>query len=251
VISIWAESLWGSGDGWRPAVYTLILALAAGHTAILLAAGGKADDQAVRQVRGATILALWILVGLVFVEISSPGPDLGIEVIGVFAVLYLLGVLLLPLVRRSSAIGGSAEGTGVRRKAAAGGRNDGISLSLDHLVIGVADWDRSTAFYRDVLGAEVLELEGARMAYRIGSQQLNAHGPGTEAAPLALDPVRPGNSDLCFAWNGSAAAAVDHLRSAGVEVLAGPVPRDGAHGTGLSVYCRDPDGSLIELIAYG
>ena len=30
---------------------------------------------------------------------------------------------------------------------------------LDHVVIAVSDWERSNAFYRDVLGAEVLELE--------------------------------------------------------------------------------------------
>jgi catechol 2,3-dioxygenase-like lactoylglutathione lyase family enzyme len=35
-----------------------------------------------------------------------------------------------------------------------------------------------------------------------------------------------------------------------VEVETGPVPRDGAAGRGTSVYFRDPDGSLLELIAY-
>jgi catechol 2,3-dioxygenase-like lactoylglutathione lyase family enzyme len=28
-------------------------------------------------------------------------------------------------------------------------------LEFDHCVIAVSDWDRSNAFYRDVLGAEV------------------------------------------------------------------------------------------------
>jgi catechol 2,3-dioxygenase-like lactoylglutathione lyase family enzyme len=31
-----------------------------------------------------------------------------------------------------------------------------LRLRLDHTVIAVSDWDRSIAFYRDVLGAEVL-----------------------------------------------------------------------------------------------
>jgi catechol 2,3-dioxygenase-like lactoylglutathione lyase family enzyme len=35
-----------------------------------------------------------------------------------------------------------------------------------------------------------------------------------------------------------------------VEVELGPVARDGARGRGTSVYFRDPDGSLLELISY-
>jgi catechol 2,3-dioxygenase-like lactoylglutathione lyase family enzyme len=36
----------------------------------------------------------------------------------------------------------------------------------------------------------------------------------------------------------------------GVAVELGPVERSGARGTGRSVYSRDPDGSLLEFIAY-
>jgi catechol 2,3-dioxygenase-like lactoylglutathione lyase family enzyme len=36
-----------------------------------------------------------------------------------------------------------------------------------------------------------------------------------------------------------------------VEVEVGPVNRFGARGEGVSVYFRDPDGSLLELISYG
>jgi catechol 2,3-dioxygenase-like lactoylglutathione lyase family enzyme len=123
-------------------------------------------------------------------------------------------------------------------------------LALDHCVIAVSDWARSNAFYRDVLGAELVELSYGRYAYRFGDQQLNVHGPGSTPAPRAADPVRPGNSDLCFAWPGSAEDAIEHLRSQGVDVELGPVERQGGRGSGASVYFRDPDGSLLELIAY-
>jgi catechol 2,3-dioxygenase-like lactoylglutathione lyase family enzyme len=33
-------------------------------------------------------------------------------------------------------------------------------------------------------------------------------------------------------------------------VIEGPVERQGANGTGSSVYFRDPDGSLLEFISY-
>jgi catechol 2,3-dioxygenase-like lactoylglutathione lyase family enzyme len=80
--------------------------------------------------------------------------------------------------------------------------------------------------------------------------QLNCHGPGVEAEPLARVPVAPGNSDLCFVWSGPIEGAVEHLRKHGVEVELGPVERFGAGGVGTSVYFRDPDGSLLEFISY-
>ena len=126
---------------------------------------------------------------------------------------------------------------------------DRPALSLDHVVIHVSDWGRSNAFYRDVLGAEVVERP-AGFAYRFGEQQLNCHGPGVEAEPLARVPVEPGNSDLCLVWPGTAEEAIAHLERAGVDVVHGPVERNGARGPGSSVYFRDPDGSLLELISY-
>jgi len=121
---------------------------------------------------------------------------------------------------------------------------------LDHCVIAVSDWERSNRFYAEVLGAELVELEYGRYAYRFGDQQLNVHGPGSTPHPRAADPVRPGNSDLCFRWDGSAEEAAAHLAANGVEVEEGLVERQGAAGRGRSVYFRDPDGSLLELISY-
>jgi ribonuclease HI/catechol 2,3-dioxygenase-like lactoylglutathione lyase family enzyme len=131
----------------------------------------------------------------------------------------------------------------------AGASHDNRPLRLDHVVIAVSDWERSNRFYRDVLGAEVLE-RGDGSAYRFGDQQLNVHGPGLDVSIVADDPVGPGNSDLCFVWPGTAEEAAEHLRKQGVEVELGPVERPGARGTGRSVYFRDPDGTLLELIAY-
>jgi catechol 2,3-dioxygenase-like lactoylglutathione lyase family enzyme len=67
---------------------------------------------------------------------------------------------------------------------------------------------------------------------------------------VAHVPVAPGNSDLCFEWTGSIDDAAAHLAAHGVVVELGPVERNGARGLGLSVYFRDPDGSLVEFISY-
>jgi catechol 2,3-dioxygenase-like lactoylglutathione lyase family enzyme len=124
-----------------------------------------------------------------------------------------------------------------------------MRLAIDHVVVAVSDWERSNAFYGEVLGAEVIE-RGRGFAYRFGDQQLNVHGPGVEPHPVAADPVRPGNSDLCFLWEEPIGEAMEHLERHGVEVEEGPVERPGARGQGTSVYFRDPDGSLLELISY-
>lgn len=39
-----------------------------------------------------------------------------------------------------------------------------------------------------------------------------------------------------------------HVHS--IDVTLGPIKRFGARGDGISVYFRDPDGSLLEFISY-
>lgn len=124
-----------------------------------------------------------------------------------------------------------------------------MPLRLDHVVIAVSDRARSDRFYREVLGAEIVEHDG-RAFYRIGDQQLNVHAPGIRPAAVAKIAVAPGNSDLCFEWPGPIAGAIAQLGRLGVPIELGPLERQGARGAGMSVYIRDPDGSLLELISY-
>jgi len=124
-----------------------------------------------------------------------------------------------------------------------------LPVTLDHCVIHVTDWERSNAFYTSVLGAELIARQ-VGFAYRFGDRQLNVHGPGVAPAEVARLPVAPGNSDLCFEWNGPIADALRHLERCGVTVEAGPMQRFGAKGAGMSVYFRDPDGSLMEFMSY-
>jgi catechol 2,3-dioxygenase-like lactoylglutathione lyase family enzyme len=123
------------------------------------------------------------------------------------------------------------------------------NVKLDHCVIHVSDWERSNAFYRDVLGAKLVPAR-SRWSYRFADEQLNPHGPGVDAAPVARLPVQPGNSDLCFEWPGPIGEAREHLEQNGVEIELGPVERFGVRGAGTSLYFRDPDGSLLEFISY-
>jgi catechol 2,3-dioxygenase-like lactoylglutathione lyase family enzyme len=124
-----------------------------------------------------------------------------------------------------------------------------MTFKLDHSVVHVSDRAVSDAFYRDVLGAELVGVAGIHM-YRFGDAQLNVHGPGLDAKPVARIAVPPGGSDLCFEWPGPIDGAVAHLKRHGVAIDQGPQRGFGARGLGQSVYFRDPDGSLLEFISY-
>ena len=149
------------------------------------------------------------------------------------------------------ALRAASAGWDVERWTAPVGR---VATTLDHVVIAVSDWERSNRFYAEVCGAELVRLDThgpTRWRYRFGEVNLNVHGPGMDPLPVARIPAAPGMADLCFTFPGTAEQAAAHVRACGVEVEEGPVPRNGAAGVGQSVYFRDPDGSLLELIAYG
>jgi hypothetical protein len=194
-------AIW-SDDNWKPAGICLVLAFACGHSSVLLAGIDDQDNDTVRLVRGGTIVALWLFALLLIGELSESGDNVSVQAVGVLAVLYGLGTILLPLLRRAAP------------------RRDGPrEIQLDHLELAGADSTRTARFYSEGLG--------------IGSTV----GVGSE-------------NKVSLVWPGSAESAVTHLLSRGIEVIGEPAVRSGAHGVGVGVYCRDPDGRLVELISY-
>lgn len=127
---------------------------------------------------------------------------------------------------------------------------------IDHLVINVNDVATSAAWYQSVLGMRREEFrpgpgKAMRIALRFGPQKINLR-PATAAKAdwFTADRACAGSQDLCFLTSSTAAQVLDHLRRCAVAVEAGPTERAGARGTLLSVYCRDPDGNLIEISSY-
>jgi catechol 2,3-dioxygenase-like lactoylglutathione lyase family enzyme len=125
---------------------------------------------------------------------------------------------------------------------------------FDHLAITVADVSRSATFYRDVLGGEVLYLdrfeEGAFpiASVVLGANRINLH-PSPPRADLVAATPTVGAVDLCFRWDGTVEEALALLKRHGLPLVEGPSFRLAADGSkGRSVYTRDPDGNLIELL---
>jgi len=121
---------------------------------------------------------------------------------------------------------------------------------IDHLVITCADLERTASWYQRVLGMERESFgPDRRTALRFGSQKLNLHQERAEVLPNAAG-ARPGTIDICFITAIAATDVVRHLEGCGVAVELGPVEQIGALGPMTSVYCRDPDGNLIEIATY-
>ena len=123
-------------------------------------------------------------------------------------------------------------------------------IKFDHCVIHVSNWGSSHAFYRDVLGAEVIS-QGEGWAYRFGTVQLNCHGPETEAG-LRSRGAQESRATATSVSNGLDRSRRQWRTSKSMECRSSSDRSTGGQrrGRGRSVYFRDPDGSLLELIAY-
>jgi catechol 2,3-dioxygenase-like lactoylglutathione lyase family enzyme len=125
---------------------------------------------------------------------------------------------------------------------------------LDHLVITCRDVEVSAGWYQRVLGMEREEFgtRDRRTALKFGGQKINLRPAGaTQDAWFTGVAAAPGTQDLCFVVTMLPEQVVEHLNHCGVAIELGPVAKAGALGPIRSVYCRDPDGNLIEVASYG
>ena len=128
--------------------------------------------------------------------------------------------------------------------------------AFDHIVINVRDVEAAAAWYQRVLGMtreDWTPRPGGprRTAMRFGRQKINLRPiTATQKEWFTGNQVAPGSDDLCFLAKATPQAVADHLRACGVAIEEGPSEKRGAMGTIVSVYCRDPDGSLIEISSY-
>ena len=120
------------------------------------------------------------------------------------------------------------------------------ATGLDHVVITVADVERSLSWYMSELGLEGVRVEEWRRgevlfpSLRVDATTIidllegERSGQNVDHVCLVVEPV-----DL------DAVAA-----SGDFDVVSGPGTRFGARGDGVSLYVRDPDSNVIELRHY-
>jgi catechol 2,3-dioxygenase-like lactoylglutathione lyase family enzyme len=130
---------------------------------------------------------------------------------------------------------------------------------LDHIVLNVADIDRSLEFYIKILGLmpeRLDEFKAGKVGFpsvRINQETIidlfpipkdesSQKGDGKRAANLNHFCMVIGQEDF--------AGIIDYLKEKEIAVRGGPVSRWGARGRATSVYFLDPDGNEIELRCY-
>jgi catechol 2,3-dioxygenase-like lactoylglutathione lyase family enzyme len=141
-----------------------------------------------------------------------------------------------------------AAGTNTRLAAQQAGKVSGF----DHVALPMQNTDAMVSFYRS-LGFEVRENANLVSVY-VGAQMINFHRPTlwqNASFTLRAPAAKPPCGDLCFVWDGTAAALKAMLERANAKIETGPVDRAGGRQkTGSSVYTRDPDGNLLEFMIY-
>ncbi|MGE3924234.1 MAG: VOC family protein [Lautropia sp.] len=120
----------------------------------------------------------------------------------------------------------------------------------------VTDIERSAAWYERVLGMQHQDFDPGqgkvrRTSMSFGHQKINLR-------PVTADKIdwftacheAAGSDDVCFLTDSTPEHVVAHLRQLEVTIEEGPVAKREARGMLQSVYCRDPNGSLIEIASY-
>jgi len=129
---------------------------------------------------------------------------------------------------------------------------------MDHIVLNVEDDEIMIAFYSKVLMLSSERLE----EYRAGKVPFPSVRLNSETI-IDLFPKKMWQKDsttgkgrdnlnhFCIAMSKETwEALLVRLKANNVDIEEGPVPRWGAHGTGTSIYFRDPQGNLIEARYY-
>jgi len=125
--------------------------------------------------------------------------------------------------------------------------------ALDHIVLDVADIQKSLDFYQRTLGLASERVEAWKRG-DVGFPSLRINDS------TIIDLVSGGDSQsatrtnlahFCLVTDSpNLDEAMQTLAAAGVKIETGPARRSGARGDALSIYFRDPDQNLIELRTY-
>ena len=120
------------------------------------------------------------------------------------------------------------------------------ALRVGHINLNVADIGRAVAFYRDVLGLDVMQYYGEGRAAFLSAGGYHHHVALSTRRTLGGSPPPPGHTGMyhvAFVYpdRKALARAYQRVAAAGIAVIAFD------HGVSEAVYFDDPDGHGIEL----
>ncbi len=127
-------------------------------------------------------------------------------------------------------------------------------IEMDHIVLNVADVERSLRFYTQVLGLKGERLDEFRGG-KVGFPSVRINGDTLidlmrSATAEASNGTVNLNHFCLVAESTDLTALAQSLRADGVPIVQEPVSRWGAHGQASSIYILDPDGNEIEIRCY-
>jgi catechol-2,3-dioxygenase len=119
---------------------------------------------------------------------------------------------------------------------------------LNHAVLYVRDVERSTAFYRDVLGFRVATEIPGRAVFLQAEGSSNDHDLGLFQIGAGAGPSEAGRRTVGLyhlAWEVDTLAELSRIREALVD--AGALVGASDHATTKALYAQDPDGIEFEV----
>ncbi len=122
---------------------------------------------------------------------------------------------------------------------------------IDHIVLTVSNLEESMRFYHEVFDMPVIDQQSNDdvITLRCGHQLIRLQKTDRPSKLVANHPTI-GAADLCLVAGDKVDDILHHFNSYYVDVVEGPVEKQGSEGAMASIYVHDPDKNLIEVSVY-
>ena len=118
-------------------------------------------------------------------------------------------------------------------------------LSIDHIVLIVANPAETCAFYQEVLGLLPVQDSQGRWSLKFGQNKISLQIQG-KVPEIARRTIR-GSGNFCLITDTPIEEVIAHLNACSVKIVAGPSKKEGGLGPLMSIYFYDIDGNLVEI----
>jgi len=133
-----------------------------------------------------------------------------------------------------------------------------MNFKMDHIVINTVDINKSLHFYTKILalpGERIEEFKNKQVPFpsvRLTKDTIIDLFPKNLWEKTNPEKVcRPNLNHFCLSTTKKTWDLLQkNLKDNGISIDAGPVKRWGAHGSGVSIYFRDPDENVLEVRYY-